>query len=83
MAVLLLALAHWRPLALGLAAGALAILAWRWDEAAARRGYDTCRQEIAAAELRRTKDATDADEISRRCAADPECRLRRDPYRRD
>lgn len=83
MAALLLLLSHWRALAVAAGAIALVLAAWRWDAAAVRRGYEACRAEIIAAEERRTEDATDADEAARRCAADPECRMRRDPFRRD
>lgn len=61
----------------------LAFLWWRVDASAYHRGYAARVTEEVAADARRMNDATHADDDARRCAADPDCRLRRDPYQRD
>ena len=70
------------PLAALAAALALLGLFYYVDDRAYRRGYDTRVAEEAAEAQRRIKDATDADERARACAADPDCRLRSDPWER-
>jgi hypothetical protein len=73
----------WKPIAAGLVALALIFAGWRIHNAIWQAGYDARTAEIAAAIERKLEDANTADDASMRCAADSECRMRDDGFRRD
>lgn len=67
------------------ALAAALFLVWSYyavDDAGYKRGYETRVAEEAAEAKKRVEDATKADENARRCAADPECRMRSDEWER-
>lgn len=72
------------PLGRGFTAGLVILLLMGWLYQQGRRdGAAAVRAEIAAENARRLNDATRADDASRKCAADPVCRLSNDGFRRD
>lgn len=75
--------ASWRIVLACVAAVAIfGALAW-WDHRAYQRGYDAYKSEAEHAERERTNAANHADDDARKCALDPDCRMRDDGFRRD
>ena len=74
---------HWRSLSIAFAL--LALFAWHKIEvrSAYKEGRAAILAEQAAEAKRRDDNAKAADDDSRKCAADPSCRLRDDGWRRD
>jgi len=73
----------WKPIAAGIAALLIIAACWRIHDAIWQAGYDARTAQAAAEVQRKLHDANLADDASRRCAADPACRLSNDGYRRD
>jgi hypothetical protein len=66
----------------GIAVLCVAAFAWfKYD--VARDAVQAYRADVLSREAKRVKQATDADDVARRCALDPSCRLRDDGFRRD
>lgn len=69
---------------LKLAAVGAALLALAYVASAIHKaGYNAATATVATQEKERTNAANRADDAARRCAVDPDCRLRDDGLRRD
>jgi hypothetical protein len=66
----------------GLALLALAVAGWlKYD--IAKDAVQAFKAKLFTQEAARVKNATDADDVAKRCALDPGCRLQDDGWRRD
>jgi len=74
---------NWRVVAVGAALAAMLGSMLVIDQRGYARGYAAAQADQARVERGKADAANRADEDSRRCAADPECRLRNDGFRRD
>jgi hypothetical protein len=83
LSIALTALKYWKPIAVGLAIFGLVVFYNIKIHEAREDGRRQLRAEQVSDFLKKNKDATDADDASRKCSLDPACRMQSDGFRRD
>lgn len=83
LSIALTALKYWKPIAVGLIIVGLVIFYNIKIHEAKEEGRRQLRAEQISDFLKKSKDASDADDAARKCSLDPACRMKNDGYRRD